>query len=62
MTDSRYVTLDELAAAGLTVDDVLQRCPHAIEYRALDGSPCWRRADLAPLLADTEGDPNDCAD
>jgi hypothetical protein len=44
------VTEAELAECGLTPADV--RCPaaHAVEYTALDGSPCWRREDLAEWL------------
>jgi hypothetical protein len=43
--------LAELAEQGITPEDVCRCCPWAIEYRAIDGSPCWRREDLAELLA-----------
>jgi hypothetical protein len=48
------LTAADLAGYGLTPDDVRRRCPWAVEYTALDGSPCWRREDLADLL-DEEG-------
>jgi hypothetical protein len=44
------VTVAELADCGLTPHDVRRRCPWAIEYAALDGTPCWRRDDLAELF------------
>ena len=49
-----YVTEGQLHDLG--IDPVLVRlvCPHATELRALDGSPCWARGDLAELL-DAEG-------
>jgi hypothetical protein len=46
-----YLTVADLGAYGLTRASVLGRCPGATEYRALDGQRCWRREDLAPLLA-----------
>jgi hypothetical protein len=52
----KYVTAAELADFGLTPEDVRRRCPWAVEYTALDGSPCWLREDLAILL-DEEGGP-----
>lgn len=51
MSPAEYVTLMDLAAIGLTADDVRRRCPMAVEYTALDGGPCWRAEDLARLLA-----------
>jgi hypothetical protein len=50
------ITAAELADYDLTPQDVRRRCPWAIEYTGLDGSPCWLHADLAPLLADDEED------
>jgi hypothetical protein len=55
MSDNKYVTLDDLNDLDLTAADVIRRCPHATAYTALDGSPCWLREDLAPLLDDTDG-------
>lgn len=50
-----YVTVAELLRDyGLTIQDVRRHCPLAVEYTALDGTPCWLRADLAALL-DREG-------
>jgi hypothetical protein len=54
----RYVTLAELEGLGWTGDDVRRLDPRPIEYVALDGSPCWPRADLVPLLGDAADD--DC--
>lgn len=50
-----YVTEQELRDVG--IDPALVRivCPHATELRALGGSRCWSRADLANLL-DAEGE------
>jgi len=47
---SDFVTEDQLRDQG--IDPVLVRatCPWAAELTALDGSRCWCRADLAPLL------------
>lgn len=42
-------TLDDLGAADLSPDAVRDRCPGAVEYTGLDGSPCWRREELVPL-------------
>jgi hypothetical protein len=53
MSDNIYVTLDDL---GLTVADVRRRCPRAVEYTALDGSPCRLRAELFELLDQTGGE------
>jgi hypothetical protein len=47
-----YLTLTDLAVHGITAAHVRRCRPLAVEYRALDGSPCWRREDLAPLLAE----------
>jgi hypothetical protein len=44
------ITLADLNAHGLTVEDVRRSCPHAIEYTDFDGLPVWRAEDLAPLL------------
>jgi hypothetical protein len=54
MCRDRCVTTAELAEHGLTPADVRDRCPHAVEYTALDGSACWLRADLADLLGKEE--------
>lgn len=44
------ITLHELRRCyGLTACDVLQRCPHAVEYTGLDGESCWLREDLIIL-------------
>ena len=48
--DPSVITAAELADYGLTPADVLRRCPHAVEYVALDGSACWLREDLADLI------------
>ena len=53
MSADRHITADELAEQGLTPADVSRRCPWAVEYTALDGRPCWLRADLAELLDGT---------
>ena len=50
-----YLTEDQLRALGLDPDAIPVLAPHATELRALDGSRCWARADLAHLLA-PEGD------
>jgi hypothetical protein len=44
------VPTDALAVHGITAAEVHRRCPHAVEYRALDGRPCWLRDDLTELL------------
>ena len=49
-TSSDYITLDDLEAAGLTVQEVRERCPHATTYTALGGQPCWLREQLTVLL------------
>jgi hypothetical protein len=41
-----YVTADQL---DLTPEEVRRLCPHAVEYVALDGQPCWARPDLDGL-------------
>jgi hypothetical protein len=42
----------------ITAAEARRCCPHATEYRALDGRPCWLRAELAALLPDgREGQP-----
>jgi hypothetical protein len=50
-----FVTEDQLRDRG--TDPALIRifCPWATEFRALDGSRCWARADLSNLL-DAGGD------
>ena len=35
------------ADLDLTVAEVRRRWPQAVEYRALDGEPCWRRGTWA---------------
>ncbi len=50
------ITVDLLADHGLTVADVRRQCPWATKYTGFDGTPCWLRADLAPLLREPEGD------
>jgi hypothetical protein len=49
---SEYVTADDLRAHGMTPDDMERLCPGAVEYRALDGSACWLRSELSPILQD----------
>jgi hypothetical protein len=49
-----YVTEGELRDRDIDPALVRARCPWAVEYRALDGSACWLRADLTNLL-DPEG-------
>lgn len=44
------VTRYDLAAHGLTPDDVRRRCPTATEYASLDGEPCWLADDLTELM------------
>src|SRR5262249_46399342 len=44
-----------LAGQGLSPADVRRHCPCAVEYTDLGGGPCWRREDLAPLLAEMGG-------
>jgi hypothetical protein len=53
---AEYVTATELAEYGLTPQDVRSRCPWAIEYTALDQSPCLRREDLTELLTEEGGE------
>jgi hypothetical protein len=53
-SSSGIVTLDDLHSAGLTERDVRKRCPHAVEYVAIDGRPCWHRANLLALLAEED--------
>jgi hypothetical protein len=48
--DDDLLTAADLAAYGLTPQDVRRLCPWAVEYTALDGGPCWQAEDLAPLL------------
>lgn len=55
MEADRYVTASELDDHGLTAEDILCLCPVAQEYAALDGAPCWKREDLAPLFRHPEG-------
>jgi hypothetical protein len=43
MCDSDIVRAEDL---GLSAGEVRRRWPQAVEYLALDGSPCWRRAEL----------------
>jgi hypothetical protein len=45
-----YVTLDYLESHGIKGEDMRRCCPHAVEYVALDGSPCWRAEDLEVLV------------
>ena len=56
MDDPTYITLAELEAHGITREDVLRRCPGAVEMVSLDGTPCWYGADLAALLAEPAGE------
>ncbi|MDY3563390.1 hypothetical protein R5W23_004893 [Gemmata sp. JC673] len=55
MTDD-FVSEHDLRDLGLEPALVRVLCPHATEYRALDGSRCWAAADLAPLLGAEGGD------
>ncbi len=43
MTKSEMVRASDL---DMSVAEVHERWPLAVEYVALDGEPCWRRADL----------------
>ena len=45
-----YVTEDQLRKLGIDPTLVRIFCHHATELRALDGSRCWSRVDLAELL------------
>lgn len=49
-----YVSSADLEPFGITPDDVRRRCPGAAEGVGLDGSPCWPRDELAPLLDEIE--------
>jgi hypothetical protein len=49
-SDTDYVTLDDLAAYGLTLAEVRRLDPAPVEYMALDDRPSWLRAELAELL------------
>jgi hypothetical protein len=51
---TNHVTPAELAAHGITVEELRRRAPWAIEYVALDGTPCWRSEDLEELLPEEE--------
>jgi hypothetical protein len=55
VSDTTYVTLDDLVEIGLTAADVRRLAPHAVEYTALDRRPCWLRDDLAELLGAAGG-------
>jgi hypothetical protein len=48
------ITPADLAVYGLTAAEVRKRWPAAVEYTALDGSPCWLREDLDGLMAGGE--------
>jgi hypothetical protein len=50
-----YLTAADLADIGLAPGDVPRRCPWAVEYVALDGSPCWCAEDLEALVSRTRG-------
>jgi hypothetical protein len=45
-----YLIEDQLRDLGIDPDLVRILAPHATELRALDGSRCWSREDLSPLL------------
>lgn len=45
-----YLTEEQLRDLGVDPDLVRALAPHATELRALDGSRCWSREDLSPLL------------
>jgi integrase len=45
---------DEAKAHGLRPGDLRRLCPHATEYVALDGSPCWCREDLVEMFGQGE--------
>ena len=45
-----YLTEEQLRALGIDPDAIPILAPHATELRALDGSRCWSRTDLASLL------------
>ena len=45
-----YLTEADVRALGIDPDAVRVLAPHATELRALDGSRCWSRVDLAALL------------
>ncbi len=51
---SDYITAAEMSDYGLTPEDVRRRYAWAVEYTALDGSPCWRREDFAEPLKQPE--------
>ena len=48
-----YVSLTDLASHGLTVEDVREYCPHAVEYGPAN-APYWHIDDLAWLLGTRE--------
>jgi hypothetical protein len=50
LSEDLYVSTSELAAHAITPRDVVRVCPWAVEYVALDGTACWLREELAPLL------------
>jgi hypothetical protein len=49
-----YLSADDLRALDIDPNAIRVLAPHATELRALDGSRCWTRVDLAHLL-DAEG-------
>jgi hypothetical protein len=51
---SDYLSETDLRALDLDPESVGAICPWAVELRALDGSRCWSRADLAHLLCGGE--------
>jgi hypothetical protein len=48
--DRDILTLDDLAALDLTPADVRRLDPPPVEPTALDGGPCWARAEVADRL------------
>jgi len=54
-----YLTVDDLEALGVTIEEVRRLDPPPVEYTALDGRPCWRRDDLLDALdINREADPS----
>jgi len=51
-----YLTREDLLALGVPEVDIDRVRRLAVEYRALDGTPCWRRDDLLEWLRLPETD------
>jgi hypothetical protein len=44
-----YLTANDLALDGITLEEVRRLDPPPVEYTALDGGPCWCREELVEV-------------